>query len=517
MRIQIITIKPTDIRATLHDSLTWLQAERVLLVVPDGAKAIARYLDLVMLHRQVQQMGAQLALVTAQPALRAWAESLPISVFATTQEAYLQPWESSKSNEREWRPSPYPRTRYPSPPITPHWSSRLPRWLLGIIASGLTASVLLACLLLLYLCIPSATILIEPPGKVLTTTLILDPDVALGSSADSLDWATEYPATRIPVQRLSVTVQGSRSQKTTGTASVASEHAQGQVTLSNRTNLSIRIPAGTGVRTSALAEPILFVLQQTATLAPNVGARVTVPVRAVEPGPTGNVAAGAINQVDGAWESQVGAINLAATTGGELVEKDAVSERDQEDLLHDLEVALKEQGLTEIQNRIGSQAQLLPATLIGTTQTKTYSHFVGEIADEVQLDVQMEVSALWVSTAHLNLLTSRQLDSLAQQQQVALLPESTRWKIRRATAAAIEIELIGKSGVIAHPADIRARLAGKSLTAASDLLWQTFGLQTAPQIQLHPTWFGQLPIPLQRLPIWAWRIQVAIHYADSGD
>src|SRR5512141_707146 len=92
MKTQIITLESHDDLISVRDKLSWAKTPRILLVWPKYEKVTLRLLDLKVLQRHADSLGARLGLVTRRSNVRRDAESLGIPVFRSTTDAQKEAW-----------------------------------------------------------------------------------------------------------------------------------------------------------------------------------------------------------------------------------------------------------------------------------------------------------------------------------------------------------------------------------------------------------------------------------------
>ncbi|MEZ4769106.1 MAG: hypothetical protein R2844_11870 [Caldilineales bacterium] len=100
------------------------------------------------------------------------------------------------------------------------------------------------------------------------------------------------------------------------------------------------MPPGTMVAMST-GSNVSFETQAPASLPGGRGAQVTVPIRAVEPGPAGNVRF-SINTVEGPLAVSLNVINPSATGGGTVKDVAVVEQADKDKLRAELEQQAKQ-------------------------------------------------------------------------------------------------------------------------------------------------------------------------------
>ena len=87
MKTQVIHIDSHDDFISIRDRMEWAKTPRILLVWPKRGRVEMRPLDLTLLRRHAESLGAELGLVTRQRQIRAAARELGISYFSTASEA----------------------------------------------------------------------------------------------------------------------------------------------------------------------------------------------------------------------------------------------------------------------------------------------------------------------------------------------------------------------------------------------------------------------------------------------
>src|SRR3989338_8683926 len=119
MKEQILRLDPHDDFISARDKMGWTQTNRVLVIWPAQGQALARRLDLVLLHRHAHMLGAHLAVITANDNVREMAAELGLPVFKSITESRREAWRSRvpiQPPERQ-RPRPNREDFQPSPPL----------------------------------------------------------------------------------------------------------------------------------------------------------------------------------------------------------------------------------------------------------------------------------------------------------------------------------------------------------------------------------------------------------------
>ena len=392
MKEQIIDVEPSDDVASIRDKLRWARADKVLLILPDGAEhRIARSkLDLLLLQREAARHSAALALVTHDHVIIDFAREIELPCFGSVEE----------NRARRWAAPPRPRILdqpAASTPLSPELveagtrlhaqRSILPpsiesawlRWRWAI-AGG---AALIAGLLL----VPGASITIEPLSEQVSvsTPIIADPQAA----------AVDVDSASIPARIVGVDVDATATTDTTGSLNVPTDKAQGTVLFTNLIPDQTTIPAGTTVRTSG-GIPVKFLTQTDVTLPGRVGATVTAPIQAAAAGFEGNLQTNKINTIDGPLGARVAVINPSPTSGGNAVPAQAVSQQDYDRVRALAIQQIQQRALADM--RIDPYIKLLDTEFIPTesllvvlVNAETYSASVGDTATTLSLTMRATV------------------------------------------------------------------------------------------------------------------------------
>ena len=154
--------------------------------------------------------------------------------------------------------------------------------------------------------LPAATITLTPGQEGIATTVQITADPALP--------AADIEARAVPGRLIEVTLEKTGVIATTGSQQKPVDNAVGAIVFTNLGPAPVEIPSGAVVSTST-GTPVNFRTTQSASLEGGIGARVTVPIEALEPGVAGNVRANTINTVR-TLRFSVRVSNPGATYGG---------------------------------------------------------------------------------------------------------------------------------------------------------------------------------------------------------
>ncbi|MGQ0600777.1 MAG: baseplate J/gp47 family protein [Anaerolineales bacterium] len=503
MKEQILHLDPHDDYVSARDKMGWVQTQRVLLVWPqrapsNGTPPLQRRLDLVLLHRHAHRLGAQLALVTRDEAVRDNAAELGLPVFESVEATRTMRWRARVPRIRPTR-----RNRRPDTAPIREWmrTERTPtlRSLPNGVVFGLRLIVFLIGLLalfgLLYTLVPSASIALTLAPQPIATTVEVIADPAISTLQASV----------IPARRVRVEVQNTQLLPTTGSVEVPGERAAGTVIFNNIAGTAALIPQGTSVRTGNTNAR--FTTQQAVNIEGRIGATVQVEIQAVDKGLTGNVPANAINTIDGPLGTQLAVVNAQPTTGGNVERRAAVTAADRE--------ALQTKTLTQLQQSslAAIEAQLQPGEfVVSETVTVTqvlaedFDPALGEASDTISLTLRIAATGTAVSEAQVRAVAVTALEA-SLPSGAALVADTVR--VTRSPAFSVDeagrIRFTVNAEASALPAidreRVRAAVSGLSLTEAATRLQSTLPLAAPPEIVLRPAWLAQWYAVLPWLPL----------------
>lgn len=490
MKTHIIHLDPHDDHVSACDKLGWAQAGRVVLVWPKEGRPLTRRLDLVLLERRARAIGTQLGLVTLDPEVLEHARDLHIPVFQTPDSIPEEGW-----RRRGRRPLPGIQRSHSRPDGLSSPRPRPgPRQLSSPARIVVFSLPMLALLAVAATAFPSATITLDP----VTSSHV-------GSFVFWLDPTLREPRAdgRIPAETVSGRVRGEQRLTTTGAVTVESTSATGEVTLTNVTDEPVSIPAGTGLRASAVPEARFVTLEDVDL---DAGESDTTRVRAVSPGASGNVAAGAIDAVEGEAAFLVEVTNEGATAGGSEAHRAAVAPSDRTRLLQQLTSDLLTQAGLDLVGELEPGQVLAPASLRTVRELeRTFSAEVGQAADSLRLALELEVTAYAYRLEDLE--ASAELAAAGELGDRALAAGSLALELDGDFAAAPDGRYRA-SGVALwqtyDPPDaaaLIAAVAGRPPAEAAAAVEAAVELQDAPAIRISPSWFPLLPWLRDRITI----------------
>ena len=484
MKTKIITLESHDDLISVRDKLSWAKTPRILLVWPKYEKVTLRLLDLKVLQRHADSLGAQLGLVTKWNNVRRDAESLGIPVFKSTAAAQLNAWAESPPRAR----------REPKPPRK---GLRLMRekiqmgeaaWRTSLLGRVLafTAGVM-AVLALAGLFIPRAEVVLNPGAQ--TVSLTIPVNASPEFETVSLNGA-------IPARTMSMTVSNERTLVVSGVISVPRSKASGIVQFTNSGAEEILIPAGTVVATNTL---IRFVTMNEVRLPANGDEVVEVEIEAVEAGGNGNVDANTITIVEGTLGLSVKVTNPEPATGGTNEDVTGPTDEDRSSLREQTMNELISIAEEQIRAALGAGDLYLADTLqLVNIQSEEFSIPAGERGSELTLSLQAEYSAHYI--------LAEDLETLAASAVAASIPQgfSSQGEM---TLSPLETPFTDSTGITRFPlqasqatlkninlSQVFNLIRGRDIDRAVSAVKEAFSLQNEPEIRITPSWWKWLPL-----------------------
>lgn len=520
--MEVLYLAADDDVVSLCDRLSWVrETQRVILVLPDVAPVdgpkveasaltstplLAEWLDLVRVRRCAERLRLEVGLVTRSGQVAEQARALGFPVFSSVRSAEHGRrgwWRGRKGWHRPTRPgAPVQlgeggrlkslpdeadrREMYRRMTPRPGWQRWLVRYV-GILAFFLVLALVFVAV---AYAIPGATIILHPEIESLRVTrqIVADPQLE----------SVSYSGASVPGRVLEVTVSGQAEVETTGSVDVPDAPARGTVVFVNRLEEAVVVPPGTRVSTSA-GERVVFQTLSTVEVPGVRGGTIEAEVAAIEPGPSGNVEANLINRVEGALALQLEVRNLAPTTGGAVRDVQAVADADQERLRAQVLQYLQTLAAAEMQGLLGEREFLARDSLrVVEIYEETYSHFPGERAERLALEIRAGLQGTAVDASQANDLVYEVLaDAVLPQYELA--PGSLQFFHNEVLGVdnqgRVTFEMVGE-GVMAARLELSeplAAVAGQETDIALAYLYEELPLRRYPTAQVWPDWFGRLP------------------------
>jgi hypothetical protein len=397
LKTQIITLESHDDLISVRDKLSWAKTPRILLVWPKYEKVSLRVLDLKVLQRHADSLGAQLGLVTRRTKVRRDAESLGIPVFISTTVAQRNLWPDPAPRSRRVLKAPRRDLRKVRDGV---YEKEAP-WRTSLLGRVLTFTAgVIAVLVMTSLFVPHAALTLYPEAQIQRAVI----PVAASESNKSVSVTGQIPA-----RTLSATVSADQSLAITSQISVPKSKSKGVARFTNLSQAEVDLPAGTVVSTKS---SIRFSTLNDTRLSTGGDQFVDVPIEALEAGAQGNVAADTITIVEGPLGLSISVTNPDATKGGANSQLIGASDEDRAKLRKVVMDNLRRDADTKLRAQIAPADLLLMDTLeVAKIIEEKFTPSAGQPGKTLGLNMQVEFSSRYVSDDDLKELSLSTLNS----------------------------------------------------------------------------------------------------------
>lgn len=484
MKTKIITLESHDNLISVRDKLSWAKTPRILLVWPKYEKVTLRLLDLKVLQRHADSLGAQLGLVTKRLNVKRDAESLNIPVFDSTTAAQKDAWLIPPPRNQRLPRAPQVDLRKRRDELTVKESAWVKSLAGRIILFGIGV---LSILVLAWLFIPHAIVKLNPESKNISAIIPVQASVTFTSV--SLNGA-------LPAQEIFVTVDVEKTVAITNTIAIPKIKSKGFVQFKNLSSSEVTIPAGTIVATTDL---IRFETLNSVLLQGGVNQIVEVAIQAVNEGESGNVSAEEIVSIEGPLGLLVTASNPEATSDGEDEIALGASANDRailrEEVLNDLRLNAE----TQMRDQLAEKDFLLVDTIeITEILIEEFLPPENESGNSLTLKMQAEYSARYIFASDIQTLTGSALNASIPQG-FGMLDEMTFDLIDKPVtdSAGVTYFQLQASQNIVKQVDVLQvfnLIRGRTIQGARSELTEFFTLREEPQITVSPAWWNWMPL-----------------------
>jgi hypothetical protein len=540
-----VYLEPDDEITSAIAKLRGLADGEAVLIVPPGSRIATSRINFKLLAREAHERRLNVAAVSDDPAVRALAISAGLPTYDTVagaeqalanfreQDRQLAerlgrepgeprdsgespPWSSTPATDTMIMPSPLVEApliegragvRSTETQVLPATSQPEARRRRGrrvpiapLLVVGLLALLVAGVAYGAYVFLPTATITLVPstsPLNLDSFTVIADPGTAV----------VDPVAGTLPAQTIDVPLHVSDTFDATG-AQVHETRATGSVRFrSENTVDTVSVAQGTVVAT---ADGIQFETTEPATVpkadfATSTPGTVDVHVRALHPGLSGNVAAGAITDEPGSLSAQLVSVrNPDATSGGQRVEDKLVTQEDYDDAVATLTNRLDAALTTAL-----ADPNSIPHGLTAYPQTASHdapladqpaTDLVGTVAPNFALALDATGHVLAVNESLIDQIAATRLDAaLGPGRQMIGDQPTVNHGPGEVSNDLISYE-VNASALTYIPPDLTSLLSqvrGKTVTEARDIL-STYG---TVDILMWPDFIDRLPDQISRISL----------------
>ena len=484
MKTKIITLESHDDLISVRDKLSWAKTPRILLVWPKYEKVTLRLLDLKVLQRHADSLGAHLGLVTRRMNVRRDAESLGIPVFKTTSAAQKNLWPEFTQRTQRIPKNPRPDLREMRDSVYP----KEPAWRTSLLGRVLTFTAgVIAILVVAGIFVPNAAVTLYPESQ--TQSIIIP--VSASPSIKSISLAGDVPA-----QSIVVTVDVEQSLATTNEVALPRSKAKGIARFTNLGETEVEIPAGTVISTVDLTR---YITLNDTLLPAGVDEFVEVQIEALEAGSQGNAEPDKILIVEGLLGLATTVTNPELISGGTDTKMIGASEEDRTELRDVVMENLRRSAEAQMRTQRNADDLLLLDTLdVTEIQQEEFSPPEGQAGNTLVLKMQVEFSANYILHEDLNQLAASTLNASIPQgfspfgeltfkplaEPVTDSTGSTHFELEAAQVTLRDIDEVRVFSVI----------RGHDPARAVNELKNVFELRDTPQILMRPSWWKWLPL-----------------------
>lgn len=461
MKEQILALERTDDLHSVHDKILRAQASRLILLWPARETPPFRILDLVLMRRWAATIGSDLVIVSADPAVGKTARQAGIACFPSLSRAALAALAPSPA---KLQPTPTHRRHIlrPTPPLR-QAAQRMPQGY----RVGLFCAAIILPLFAIGLSLPDAVIRASFPARTLSAS------VALPSQACTT---------------LTSNITLSERRAATGRIFVPVAYAEGSAVITNTTDHGLNLPAGLQLSTD---QGIVF-LTTTGLILP-AGRAQNLAIRATEPGPEGNLPAGALTRIDGPMALSLKVVNPSALSGGASQWRTAVTKADLDALYASLSARLLSEAEAGMNALAGSTMSIVRDSLNLDIDPEDKPEFQANTPSEtVSWTLHAKASAL----ACLNeMLRIKAEDALKTEilPEETLFPETIQASIQLTSPGRTMLLASGKAARIPDQQELLPALRLRTLGGAETILTDQFHAIGPVSIEIHPDWFPLLP------------------------
>jgi len=489
LKTQIITLESHDDLVSVRDKLSWAKTPRILLVWPKFEKVTLRILDLKVLQRHADSLGAKLGLVTRHANIRRDAESLGIPVFDSTTTAQKELW-----------PDPVPRSR--RLPKAPRRDLRKIRaivyekeaaWRTSLLGRVLTFTAgVFAVIVVAGLFIPRAVIILYPEAR--TQSVIVPVAASKGVESISVSGA-------VPAREISVGMGLEQSLAIISEIAIPKSKSEGIGRFKNLSQGEVNIAAGTLLSTAA--EPVVrFVTLHDTLLKPGIDKFVDVPIEAVNPGASGNVSKDLVVIVEGPLGLSISVTNPSPISGGADSLMIGATAEDRAKLRNVVMENLRRDVVSKLRGQIASTDILLPDTLeVVQVVEEKFEPPAGQPGNLLVLKMQVQFTARYVSDVDLRELSLNTLNTSSEYGFESQAPPAYKVITEPSTDSSgithFELEVTRTLLRQVDVLQVFSIVRGHRLELIKDELVSRLLLRQKPEIAITPAWFPWLPlIPL---------------------
>jgi hypothetical protein len=463
MKEQILALESTDDLHTVRDKIARAQAGRLVLMWSALEQPLRRRLDLVLMRRWSAMAGSELVIVSTDEDVRRLARQAGIPCHPNLTASALAGLSTRSIRPDSERPL---RHAHPLPKTTPRPGR--PRPFPPALRIGLFLAAILSIAAVFLLLVPSVQVFVKFPSRMVEAAGRLDPSLC------------SVLNTRLALSERMVT---------TGRMLVPTAYATGKVRLTNITSRTLNLSAGLQV---ASESGIAFEILDGFLLAP--GTSMASPARAVEPGPSANLAAGNITRVLGPLALSLTAENPDRMSGGAEAWRHTVAQSDWEALQSSLSEKIRDQAADSLQALAGAGRTVAENSLrVEFDPLDEPDLPVNTPADTVGLTLRAAASLRACPADRVRILAVEYLGSRLRPGET-LSAEGLRIRLGENADGGIDLSASGTALEIPDQNAMTMALRMQSSAGAASILRDRFQAVDVTAIEINPAWLPLLPL-----------------------
>jgi hypothetical protein len=494
VKTAILKLEPYDDIVSVREKMDWSRSARILIVYPETFDFLDRKIDLLLLKRYAQNLGAQIAVVCTDIEIQQNAREAGIPFFQTAEVAQRVPWRRSRFRRafREGQGNNLQLSELQSRAR----SVRAGFWQNKPLRAAIFLLAILSVVILGLFFVPSAQITMPDLKEKQQITLSIWASPAISSAQVSGG---------LPATEVSVVVESQGQAVSSGLAVVPARAATGNVQFTNLTSQSVRVPAGTIVLTLD-STPVKFEILQAVTVPGGGGQIAAAQIQAVQAGIQGNVSAGDIRAIEGDLGLLLTVTDIAQTLGGDNRTASSPTETDYTNLRQSVLKVLQNNALHDIQSKLAPDEKILPASLkLVSILEETQDPPAGQPSDQSRTTIRAEYSAWYTRLGDLAYIERLALDGsltagtagidgTLQSVEInspQIVDGIARWEVK----ASRDMHRIW------NREEIAGLVLGKNKTEASQLISSLFGISSPVIVETQPGWWPFLPALMFRIQV----------------
>lgn len=463
---QIVLLDQHDDAASVRSKLEALKPGAAAIVVPENNRALRGPIAMRIVRRQALDSALDLAVISENAAIRHTAQQQGFVVFGSLR-SYRRALQRKESASRRWK-------------------GPLDAILRG---AGVTttlvlmASLSLVALAAVYLLMPRTTVVLVPVAQKIQERMeiVVDPDSK----------TINHESRTVPGRVVYVRAEGTEQIQVSGRQESSNAKAEGQVTLTNRTDQEVAVPRGTIAKTAGEER---FAIQDDVKLAAGNQGMARVSVVAVEAGSRGNVGRGEITRLEGPLELQVAVFNEQPTSGGGSRSVEVVTDQDHAKAKETLQPKLEAEVLRKLEAERQRHEILAPESTRITALKEDYDREVGQQSKVLNLEMELRGNATFYSPVDVEAVVkgwSPRLKPGFYLRTETIIASEPRVVEAEGGTVRIAVDIEGVVSSRINEDRVRDNVRWKTAEEARKYLNNSLILAREPEIRTEPGWAGR--------------------------